>query len=151
MDAGDQLSVKAPRGKFFLDSKANSPIVLLSAGVGLTPLVSMLAAVAEEESARPVWFVHGARNRQEHALREEVQELASGHENIRLHFAYSRPASEDVEGRDFDSKGRISIELLKDILSPAAYDFYLCGPTPFMQQLYRDLESWGVPPAGRRH
>ena len=107
----------------------------------------MLAAVAEEEGARPVWFVHGARNGREHALREEVRQLAAGHENIRLHFAYSRPASVEIAGRDFDSQGRITVELLKDILPPAAYDFYLCGPTPFMQELYRDLESWGVPPA----
>ena len=147
VDAGDELSIKAPRGKFVLDPRTSSPIVLLSAGVGLTPLLSMLAAVAEEEGARPVWFVHGTRNGREHALREEVRQLAAGHENIRLHFAYSRPASVEIAGRDFDSQGRITVELLKDILPPAAYDFYLCGPTPFMQELYRDLESWGVPPA----
>ena len=147
VDVGDELSIKAPRGKFFLDPRTNSPIVLLSAGVGLTPLVSMLAAVAEEDGARPVWFVHGARNGREHALREEVQKLAAEHESIRLHFAYSQPTPEDVVGRDFDSQGRITVELLKEILPPAAYDFYLCGPTPFMQELFRDLESWGVPPA----
>ena len=143
VDAGDELSIKAPRGKFVLDPRTSSPIVLLSAGVGLTPLLSMLAAVAEEEGARPVWFVHGTRNGREHALREEVRQLAVGHENIRLHFAYSRPASVEIAGRDFDSQGRITVQLLKDILPPAAYDFYLCGPTPFMQELYRDLELGG--------
>jgi ferredoxin-NADP reductase len=147
VDTGNELSIKAPRGKFFLDPRTDSPIVLLSAGVGLTPLVSMLAAVANEGSARRVWFVHGARNGREHALRDEVLQLSEGHENIQLHFAYSRPTPEDIAGRDFDSQGRITIDLLKQILPPAAYDFYLCGPTPFMQELYRDLEAWGVPPA----
>lgn len=143
VEPGAELSVRAPRGKFFLDARSESPIVLLSAGVGLTPMVSMLSAVAESDSTRPVWFVHGARNAAEHALRDEVLALASGKPNIRVHFAYSRPGDKDV----CDSHGRVSIELLKQILPAAAYDFYLCGPVPFLRGLYSGLERWGVPPA----
>jgi ferredoxin-NADP reductase/MOSC domain-containing protein YiiM len=145
VQVGSELCVKAPRGKFILDPNEETPIVLLSGGIGLTPLVSMLAAVVEADSPRPVWFIHGVRNGREHALREEVRRLASGRDKINFHFAYSQPTAEDVLGRDYDTQGRVTTELVRGLLPPAAYDFYLCGPTTFMESLYPGLLEWGVP------
>ena len=73
-----------------------------------------------------------------------ILRLAAENDNVHAHVSYSRPRPQDVEGRDYDSRGRVSVELLKNVLPPAAYDFYLCGPTPFMKSLYNGLLTWGV-------
>ena len=136
---GTRLCVKAPHGKFYLDPDDDSPVVLLSGGVGLTPMISMLNAIVESRSKRTVWYVHGARDGREHAMGPHVRRLAAEHDNVGVHISYSRPRSEDIEGRDYDRRGHVSIDLLKELLPPAAYDFYLCGPTPFMKSLYNGL------------
>lgn len=141
---GAVLSVKAPRGGFWLDPEDSAPIVLVSAGVGLTPMISMLNAVVAAGSDRPVWFIHGTRNGREHAMREQMRRLAAEHANVHLHVRYSRPRPEDVEEKNHHGVGRVTVDLLKELLPPAAYDFYLCGPTPFMKSLYNGLVNWGV-------
>ncbi len=144
VEPGTRLCVKSPRGKFHLDPHDDSPVVLLSGGVGLTPMISMLNAIVEAGSKRPVWFVHGARDGREHAMGAHVRRMAADNDNVNVHVSYSRPGPEDVEGRNYDSRGRVSVELLKSVLPPAAYDFYLCGPTPFMKSLHAGLLDWGV-------
>lgn len=147
---GARLCVKAPTGGFWLDTNEDTPVVLLSGGVGLTPMISMLNAIAAAESRRPVWFIHGARNGREHALGAHVRRLAAEHENIHSYVRYSRPEPGDVEGRDYDGVGHIDRALLERLLPPALYDFYLCGPAPFLKSLYRGLSDWGVS-EGRIH
>ncbi len=142
---GSDLCVKSPRGKFYLDPTENTPVVLLSGGVGLTPTISMLNAIVESGSGRAVWFVHGTRNGREHAMGQHVRRLAAENENVHVHVSYSRPLPEDVEGHTYDSRGRVDIERLKGLLPAAAYDFYLCGPPAFMKALYNGLLEWGVP------
>ena len=144
VEAGTALSVGPPRGKFYLDLESDRSLVLLSAGVGLTPLISMANAVVRRGSNRPVWFIHGARNGREHAMGEHMRRLAQEHENVHVHIRYSRPDSTDVEGRDYDSLGHIDIALLKQVLPFDDYEFYLCGPTPFMRSLYCGLLALGV-------
>lgn len=141
---GTRLCVKAPRGKFFLDPSDATPVVLLSGGVGLTPMISMLNAIVESGNQRPVWFVHGSRNGREHAMGAHIRRLAIENNNVNVHVSYSQPGLEDREGRDYDSRGYVSIELLKRLLPPVAYDFYLCGPPLFMKSLYNGLLRWGV-------
>ena len=150
IEPGAKLCVKAPRGEFWLDPADDTPVVLLSGGVGVTPMISMLNTIVAAGSQRPVWFVHGTRNGREHALGAHLRRLATEHDNVHLHFRYSRPGPGDVEGRDFDDVGHVNVELLKRLLPPAAYDFYLCGPTPFMRSLYNGLLDWGVA-EGRIH
>ena len=142
--SGSELCVKSPRGKFHLDPADDTPVVLLSGGVGLTPMVSMLNSIVESGSKRTAWFVHGARNSSEHAMGPHVRQLAAEHDTIHAHVRYSQPLPEDVTGRDYDSRGHVDMALLKS-LPPAAYDFFLCGPTPFMKVLYNGLLEWGVP------
>jgi ferredoxin-NADP reductase len=140
-----KLLAKPPRGKFFLDPKAEGPVVLLSAGVGLTPLVSMLNAIVDSGSRRLVWFIHGARNSREHALGEHLRRVAEEHDNVSVHIRYSKPLPEDVSGRDYDYQGHVDLELLKLLLPNNDFDFYVCGPTPFMKSLFNGLLEWGVP------
>ena len=100
--------------------------------------------LARGKSGRRVWFIHGARNGREHAFSHHVRCLARENDNVTAHVRFSQPLSGDVQGRDYDSQGRIDIELLKQLLPFDDYEFYLCGPPPFMKTLYCGLLSTGV-------
>ncbi len=145
VEIGSKLLAKSPRGKFTLDPNSETPVVVLSAGVGLTPLISMLNAIVEAGSKRPTWFMHGSRNKRVHALGEHVRRVARENNNVRVHIRYSEPLSGDIVGRDYDDKGHVDIELLKRLLPGKDFDFYLCGPAPFMKSLINGLLDWGVP------
>ena len=141
---GTTLRVGAPRGKFHLDPDSERAVVLLSGGVGLTPMISMVNAIVQSDAPRPVWFIHGTRNGREHAMSAHVRRLAEQNENVHVHIRYSQPGPDDVEGRGYDSRGRVDVALLKQILPFDDYDFFICGPTPFMRSLYCGLLSLGV-------
>jgi len=142
---GTELCVRAPRGDFWLDPTDTTPVVLLSGGVGLTPMISMLNAIVAQDCGRPVWFIHGVRHGGEHAMGAHVRRIAAEHANVHVHIRYSEPRPQDVEGRDYQGHGHVTLAVLQDLLPPAAYDFYLCGPPPFMKSLFRGLLDWGVP------
>jgi ferredoxin-NADP reductase/MOSC domain-containing protein YiiM len=140
---GDVLDVSAPRGSFTLRPGQN-PVVLLSAGVGATPVMSMLHALAAEKSQREIWWIYGARNRVEHPFAEESRSLLKQLSRGRGYIAYSRPATTDQVGVDFDAPGRIDTALLERIGVSQGSDFYLCGPTSFLQDMRDGLRNWGV-------
>ncbi len=142
---GDILEVGAPRGSFVLES-GDSPVVLLSAGIGVTPVLAMLHALAAEPSARNVWWLHGASNRNEHPFAEEARLLLRKLPHGRSHVQYSRPHPEDVAGEDFDAPGRLEMASLEHLGVSRESDFYMCGPTAFMQDCGAGLVAWGVAP-----
>lgn len=144
VEAGATLETLPPRGKFVLDPRSETPVALISAGVGLTPMISMLGAIVDSGCRRPVWFVHGARNGREHAFGPHVRRIARDHDHVRVHVSYSRPSAWDVAGRDFDSVGRVDAALVQELLPSNDLDAYLCGPVPFMRSLYAGLREWGV-------
>jgi ferredoxin-NADP reductase/MOSC domain-containing protein YiiM len=143
---GDTLEVAAPRGTFFLDG-GTSPVVLVSAGVGVTPVLSMLYALAEQDSARPVWWVHGARNGSEHAFADESRDLLRRLPGSGAHIAYSRPDDTDRRGVDYATAGRLSAELIGGLGLPHDAEAYLCGPAEFMADLGSALAEHGLDPA----
>ena len=145
VDVGSTLSAKAPRGRFYLDPKGETPVALVSGGVGQTPMISMLNAIVAAGTERPTWFVHASRFGREHAFSEAVRRLAEEHNNVHVHIRYSQPSPADVIGRDHDDTGRIDADLLKRLGPDDECDFYLCGPTGFMRSLFDGLLSWGVP------
>jgi ferredoxin-NADP reductase/MOSC domain-containing protein YiiM len=140
---GDLLDVSAPRGSFTL-RPGQSPVVLLSAGVGATPVMSMLHALAAEKSQREIWWIYGARNRADHPFAEESRSLLKQLSHGRGYIVYSRPAASDQLGTDFDAPGHIDTALLEKIGVSRSGDFYLCGPTSFLQDLRVGLQNWGV-------
>jgi len=146
VEVGAIVDARAPAGEFVL-RPGNRPVVLLSAGVGLTPMVSMLHALADPEEQRPVWFIHGARHGRHHALSTEVREVATGNDRIGVRVAYSRPRAEDVLGRNYDVRGRVDGDLVAGLLPDLDAEFYLCGPTGFLSSLSAELEARGVPAA----
>ena len=140
---GDLLDVSAPRGIFTLRPGQN-PVVLLSAGVGATPVMSMLHALAAEKSQQEIWWIYGARNRVEHPFAEESRSLLKELARGRGYIVYSRPAATDQAGPDFDAPGHIDVALLEKIGVSRNSDFYLCGPTSFLQSMRDGLRNWGV-------
>ena len=141
--AGDVLDVSAPRGSFTLRPGEN-PVVLLSAGVGATPVMSMLHSLAAESSQREVWWIYGARNRVDHPFAEESRSLLKQLSRGRGYIVYSRPAAIDQVGVDFDAPGHIDAALLERIGVPRNGDFYLCGPSSFLQNMRDALRNWGA-------
>src|SRR5271166_1308596 len=149
LQVGDVIEASAPRGSFTL-RQGDGPVILLSAGIGATPVLAMLQALAAGGSPREIWWVHGARNSGEHAFAAEVQALLKllpgGHSQIR----YSAPGPTDRPAVDFDGLGRLDLHVLQELGVPREADFYLCGPAAFMSSLTADLAGWGVS-AGRLH
>ena len=143
LEAGAFVNARAPAGDLHLPD-GDGPVVLISAGVGITPMASMLHAIAGSGAERPVWFLHGARDGAHHALADEIRGLASGRPHIRLHVAYSRPRPEDRIGRDYDRAGRIDAEVAAEYAWIPGAQYYLCGPTAFMADVQQALEQHGV-------
>lgn len=147
LDTGDSIDVGQPAGQFTL-AKNNHAIVLLSGGVGITPMIAMVQGLARKvnEGATPrnVWFIHSTQNSETHAFANELAKLAKEHPWLHITTVYSQPKPSDIEGEDFDAKGRISVDLLKNILPFDHFDFYLCGSESFMRSLYSGLTTVGV-------
>jgi ferredoxin-NADP reductase/MOSC domain-containing protein YiiM/ferredoxin len=140
---GDLLDVAAPRGNFTLQP-GTTPVVLVSAGVGATPVLAMLHLLAHEISRREVWWLFGARNGDEHPFARESHDLIKALPNGRRFIAYSRPGSGDRMGIDFDYAGKITADVLEKVGVPFNAHFYLCGPTGFMRDLREGLVARGV-------
>jgi ferredoxin-NADP reductase/predicted pyridoxine 5'-phosphate oxidase superfamily flavin-nucleotide-binding protein len=138
---GAILSSRRPAGDFAIGC-STCPVVLVSAGVGLTPMVSMLHALAAEGGDRPVWFVHGARDGRHHPLANEVRELAASRPGIRVHTRYSRPRRQDTV---HDDVGRVDGALLTRLVSDPEAHYFLCGPVAFMAEIQDELERRGIP------
>ncbi|MDF2838217.1 MAG: hmp, partial [Paenibacillus sp.] len=142
---GDVLWLSAPAGAFKLDLTDDRPVMLLSGGVGLTPMVSMASAIAERQPERRAAFVHAALNGRTHALRESVLELQNRAAGLTAHFCYAEPTDEDREQARYDREGVIDASWLKSLMPGPDADVYLCGPVPFMKAMFAALQSIGVP------
>ena len=146
---GSTIRAMTPRGKFVLDESSTRPIVLLSAGVGLTPMISMLEQLVKNSDScgcnRQVWFIHGATNSRTHAFDQQVKKLAQAHPCLDVHIRYSQPLEGEIEAANYQSTGHVDIDLVKSLLTLDDYEFYLCGPAPFMESLYEGLKDISVP------
>ncbi len=145
---GSTIRALSPRGKFTLDETSTRPVVFVSAGVGITPMISMLEKLASDSKgcgcSRPVWFIHGAQNSKVQAFQDHVRALTQDWPCAQAHFRHSRPSKGDVSGADYDSVGRVDIELIKSLLPFDDYEFYLCGPQAFLKSLYDELISLDI-------
>ena len=142
---GDILDVSAPRGSFILQD-GERPAVLLSAGIGATPVLAMLHALATARSSRSVFWLHAARDGQHHPFAAEVRGLMRALPRGRSFICYSRPASRDKMGEDFDAVGHLSRSVFDQLGVPRDADVYLCGPVRFMAQMKEALAAVGLPP-----
>jgi len=143
--AGDLIEVSAPRGTFHLQA-GDQPMVFLSAGIGITPVLGMLHQLVADGGAtnRDVYWIHGARNGAEEVFAQEVRRLLGALPHVHALVAYSQPRAEDRQGRDFDVSERISAATLQKLGVPVTAQFYLCGPAAFMTAMIAGLGSIGV-------
>jgi ferredoxin-NADP reductase/MOSC domain-containing protein YiiM len=142
VSVGDVLEVSAPRGAFTLAASARA-VVLLSAGVGATPLLAMLYALACQRTPPLVWWIHGARNRAEHSFAEESRRLIGLIPASRSFVVYSQPEASDRLGEDFDAAGHLTVPLLDELGITRDAEVYLCGPPTFLQELSAGLVASG--------
>ncbi|MCX2713177.1 MOSC domain-containing protein [Mycolicibacterium sp. J2] len=146
LDVDDVVEVAAPRGSFCLTAGAE-PILLLSAGVGVTPVLAMLHRLRDTQPARTVWWLHGARNGDEHPFAAETRALLDQLPNSRARVFYSRPLATDRVGIDFDQQGHLDPDVVSALHLPRDASAFLCGPATFMERLGAALKSYGLDPA----
>jgi nitric oxide dioxygenase len=147
LEPGGEIEIGPPCGEFFLDLSQHHqrPLVLLSAGVGITPLLAMLEAALRTTPERRVLFIHGTRNGRTHAFGAYVRELAATHPSLTVHFRYSDPEADEARNHPHHSEGLIDAPLIESLLPSKDCDYYFCGPKPFMAAIHRQLLAWGVP------
>ncbi|WP_022794026.1 NO-inducible flavohemoprotein [Marinococcus halotolerans] len=149
VNEGDVLLFAAPAGEFVMETE-KMPIVLISGGVGVTPVMSMLNTLVQEDTKRNVTFIHAADSSKVHAMKARVEQLADTYSNIEAYTCYSAPTENDRTHRMFDKEGFIDADWLETVLPEEQADFYFCGPIPFMKVVNEILKDRGVP-AERRH
>ncbi|NEX91745.1 NO-inducible flavohemoprotein [Caulobacter sp. 17J65-9] len=142
---GDVLEITPPAGDFFLPEQPSRPVVLLSGGVGLTPMVSMMETIAARHPGLEAHYVHGAANSAVHAMDRHVRDLASRHGRTTVTAFYAEPLPGDARGQTHDEDGLISVDWLKRNTPLDQADVYLCGPKPFLRALVGGLAQAGVP------
>lgn len=141
---GDTVQISAPAGDFYLDTTKDTPVVLISGGVGFTPLMSMLNTLIKEKSNRSIVSIHAAINSEYHAMRDHVQQLAEQFPQVTSYICYEKPTKHDYEQANFDKEGFIDLQWLRQILPQDEIDIYFCGPTPFMRCVKQSLETLGI-------
>jgi len=147
LSEGAEVEIGPPCGEFVLnpDEYHDRPLMLISAGVGITPLLSMLLSTLRTQPKREVYFIHGALNGRTHAFRDLVRGLSREHRQLKVHYRYNEATAEDRAKGWHDSEGLIDAELLESLAPTRNADYYFCGPRPFMIAIYHNLMKWGIP------
>ncbi|OQS40650.1 NO-inducible flavohemoprotein [Chromobacterium haemolyticum] len=141
---GDILELSAPQGDFFLHEERSGPVVLISAGVGQTPMLSMLRHLLRTGSRREIRYLHAARHGGAHAMRDGLRQMQERHAQLRAHVCYEAPRAEDELGRDYQQQGRLQLSQLREMTLLPDADYYLCGPVGFMLAQRASLLDLGV-------
>ncbi|AFY75096.1 flavodoxin reductase family protein [Synechococcus sp. PCC 7502] len=149
---GSIILAKPPTGKFIIDVNSSNPAILISNGVGITPMISMVKAISLLNPSRHIWFLHGARDGSSHAFREEIGAIAAINPNLHVIYCYSQPKENDLDR--YHHKGYVDVALIKEMVAPEIMEklygstqaeYYLCGSPSFMDSLRDGLREWGVP------
>ena len=143
VNEGDIVRAYGPSGKFALNRSSNKPVVLLGGGVGQTPLLAMLHSLSEQGTRETV-FIHACKDGDVHAMANEVRGVQGRFPKLQSYTCYETPLDTDVQGKDFDSAGYITKEILKSLIPSEPTEFYLCGPGPFMETMYGYLSEFDV-------
>ena len=147
MAEGDTLEIGPPCGEFFLNvnDRHERPLVLLAAGIGITPIMSILKATLNAMPDREIILIHGCLNDDVQPFKPFIDQLALEHPNLKTHYRYSDMAQDDVLAEENCSTGMVDAELIESLIPSRHADYYFCGPKPFMVNIYQDLLVWGIP------
>ncbi|AYA39454.1 NO-inducible flavohemoprotein [Xenorhabdus nematophila] len=141
---GDIVMLAAPRGDFFLDVQHDTPVTLISAGVGLTPMMSMLQHLDHQQHAGTVNWFHAAEHGGYHAFSDKVNEISQSMPNLYSQIWYREPRELDQKGVQYHHSGLMDLSLVKDLIKAEGMQFYFCGPVAFMQYVAKQLLEIGV-------
>ncbi|RKQ37596.1 NO-inducible flavohemoprotein [Oceanobacillus halophilus] len=145
INEGDSIDISAPAGDFVQDNQEQDfPLVLISGGIGITPLISMLNTVTVEQPEREVIFIHATTNSQTHAFKDHVKQLAESHSTLKSIVCYDAPTDVDRNNGNFDKEGFIDLDLIRTFVPNKDAMFYFCGPIPFMKAINGALQQWDV-------
>ncbi|MCB5302680.1 NO-inducible flavohemoprotein [Yersinia bercovieri] len=144
LNEGDSVRIAPPRGDFFLDISAETPVALISAGVGQTPMLSMLNTLHDQQHGASVHWLHAAENGRVHAFADEVAAIAANMPNLSCHLWYREPTAQDNQGEEYHSKGLMDLSSHQWLTADANRHYYCCGPLAFMQFVGRQLLAQGV-------
>ncbi|WMC11270.1 NO-inducible flavohemoprotein [Oceanimonas pelagia] len=141
---GDTLQVLPPAGDFFMEVSAETPVVLISAGVGQTPVRAMLDQLLSQSHRAPIHWLHACENGAQHAFRADIRARRRAHANLHTHIWYRAPLADDQPAEDFNATGLMDLNKLREAISQPAAHYYFCGPLPFMAMVKDTLSGWGI-------
>jgi nitric oxide dioxygenase len=146
-EAGDTIEIAPPYGEFFLNVKDHHerPLVLLAAGIGITPILSILKAALAAKQDREIIFIHGCLNEEVQPFKTTIDALAQNHPNLTIRYHYSDPAKDNKHRQGHCSTGFVNAQLIESLVPERHADYYFCGPKAFMVNIYQDLLKWGIP------
>ena len=144
VNVGDKVEMTAPAGDFVLDGSANSPLYLISGGVGITPMLSMLKTVGDNQPSRMVTFIQAANDGNVQAFGQEVSETVQSMPNAKKYVILQQPTASDREENKFDFEGYLDLQKLEQLVKEKDATFYVCGPAPFMGSVIENLQRLGV-------
>lgn len=144
LNEGDKIEVSKPAGNFHLIPGSSNPVVFLSGGVGITPMLSMLEFITENEADKEIFFLHSSLNKDVQPMLYRLQEIESKNKNVYLSIHHTNPASDEIQGTDYHYEGVISKKILSLVLPQNKAEYYLCGPTMFMEAMYHYLIEIGI-------
>ena len=148
IEVGDLLEVAPPCGEFFLDinDQHKRPLVLLAAGIGVTPILSILLTALDSMPDRPIIFLHGCINKEVQAFKNTIDQLAEEHPNLTVRYCYSRPTKNGgTRESNTSTDAYVTTKLIKSLTSSRDADYYFCGPEPFIISIYYGLANWSIP------
>lgn len=147
IEVGSVIEVGPPCGEFFLDvdAKHDRPLVLLAAGIGITPILSIAQAALETMPERKIILIHACLHEKVQAFRQTLDDLAANHKNLILRHCYSEAPPAGIERAANDATGMIDASLIESLVADRNADYYFCGPKPFMVNIYHQLLGWGIP------
>lgn len=141
---GQIIEAKGPMGSFYLDVNTSTPVILIAGGIGITPLLSMINAIAATNNQREVWLFFGVSNSLDHIFKNHLEAIKQKHKNIHVFTCYTNPLQTDILGVDYDYSGFVDIDFIKQKLPASIKDFYICGPNAMMKYITSALQAWGV-------
>lgn len=144
LQVGDKVDLMPPTGDFFLQASASTPVVLLSAGVGLTPMLSMLNQLLSTGHDADVCWLHACERGSLHAFKEDIQRKRQQHQKLQSRVWYREPSDQDQQGKDYDFSGIMNLSEVSELLVPQAH-YYFCGPLGFMRGIKTQLGAAGIP------
>lgn len=144
VQVGDTLQVLPPAGDFFMEVSADTPVVLISGGVGQTPMRAMLDQLLKQGHQADVHWLHACENGAQHAFKNDMQQRRQAHANLNSHVWYRTPAENDQPAEDYHAEGLMDLTKVKDAIVRDGAHYYFCGPLPFMAMVKEQLSAWSI-------